>query len=98
MTETFNYFHPSEFDPPVRIGIVREVCRRMGLQLKCLQPREGYLLRIGNGERFFNHQVNVSTVNSHVATNIAKDKVYTYLILQAAGVRIPRGDYYFRPG
>jgi glutathione synthase/RimK-type ligase-like ATP-grasp enzyme len=70
----------------------------MDLQITCLQPREGYLFRIGDGKHFFNHQVNVSTINSHVGTNIAKDKVYTYVILQAARVQIPRGDYYFRPG
>ncbi len=96
--EEFSYFHPAEFERPIRAQILEEVCGRMGLRLEILQPREGFLCRIwddGNG-CFINHQVNVCTLNSYSAGLIAKDKTYTYLILQRAGFRVPRGDYYFR--
>lgn len=60
-----------------------------------MQPREGFLCRIWQGDRFINHQVNVCTLNSYSAGLIAKDKTYTYLILQSCGFRVPRGDYFF---
>lgn len=92
------YVHQPEFDPPIRMAIVQEVCKRMDLRWEVLQPREGFLLRIGSEQSFFNHQINVCTLNSYSSTAIARDKTYTYILLQRAGVRVPRGDYYFRPG
>jgi glutathione synthase/RimK-type ligase-like ATP-grasp enzyme len=75
------------------------VCARKGLRLEVLQPREGgFFVRIWKGDRFVNHQTNQCTVNSYSAKEIAADKSYTYLILQRANIRVPRGDYYFRPG
>jgi hypothetical protein len=93
------YFHEQEFDPPPRRRILDEVCERNGLRLEVLQPREGgFLVRIWKGGKFVNHQTNQCTVNSYAAKEIAADKSYAYLILQRAKIRIPRGDYYFRPG
>ncbi|HKR10935.1 MAG TPA: hypothetical protein VJT15_02665 [Pyrinomonadaceae bacterium] len=94
--ENFSYFHDAEFEPPLRVKILQEVCESMGLRLEIVQPREGFLCRIWDDDRFINHQVNVCTLNSYNAGLIAKDKTYTYLILQKAGFRVPRGDYYFR--
>lgn len=71
----------------------------MGLRLEVLQPREGFFLRIWNGNKFINQQTNQCTVNSFTATEITGDKTYTYLLLQHIGnLRIPRGDYFFLPG
>ena len=94
--DILSYFHQVEFEPPLRAKILEEVCAMMGLRLEVLQPREGFLCRIWDGDRFVNHKVNVCTLNSYSAGLIAKDKTYTYLILQRAGFRVPRGDYYFR--
>src|SRR5687767_1187259 len=92
-SEEIHYYHTAEFEPPPRVQILEEVCSRIGLRLEIIQPREGFLCRIWDGDQFINHQVNVCTLNSYSAGLIAKDKTYTYLILQRAGFRVPRGDY-----
>lgn len=92
----FTYFHEAEFAPPLRANILRAVCEKMGLRLESVQPREGFFFRIWDGDNFVNHQTNVFTVNSFGAARIARDKAYSYLLLQRAGIRVPRGDYYFR--
>jgi len=91
-----SYFHERLFDPPIQIKILEELCQTTGWHLEVLQPREGFLCRIWEGDTFINQQVNVCTLNSYAASQIARDKTYTYLILQKAGIRVPLGDYFFR--
>jgi glutathione synthase/RimK-type ligase-like ATP-grasp enzyme len=94
--ERFQYIRDEHLDSPLRVEIIREVCERMEWRLETLQSGEGFLCRIWNGSRFINHQTRICTVNSYSSAKIAQDKVFTYLLLQRAGIRVPSGAYYLR--
>jgi D-alanine-D-alanine ligase-like ATP-grasp enzyme len=75
--------------------LLSEVAKEQGYKVEWVDRWSGYLLRI-NGKYFGNAIMPKFPLNSATASGLVRDKVFSYLILEEAGIRVPRGDYFFK--
>ena len=92
-----HYQHPAAFELPVSTRIIMEAAALLNVQVQILDERSGFLLRLHFGDRFVTLNSLTFSVNDQRSYSLSKDKVYTYILLWRAGVKVPRGDYFFRP-
>jgi D-alanine-D-alanine ligase-like ATP-grasp enzyme len=90
-----DYNHIQDFTEPPATSVLRECASLAAIELEILDRRHGYLVRLWYGDHYITLQSRLLTANTAYALHLAKDKVYTYLVLSKAGIKVPHGDYFF---
>ncbi|RME04424.1 MAG: hypothetical protein D6805_03120 [Planctomycetota bacterium] len=75
-----------------------KLCPQMGIQIQVVDPRHGYLLLLQHKGKRRYLLADTHPLNPHLSSRLAKDKAYTYIVLEKEKLPIPRGSYFFLPG
>ena len=81
--------------PSERLLLIEQICKEKAYQFEYIDDFTYLLAKVSNGKNnsFFNFsQFPLNNANS---TMLAKDKAYTYSLLNKAAIKIPKGDYFF---
>lgn len=79
---------------PLRLLILKEACRRLGYEWKLLDTYSNALAEISSETKSF-FTAGDYPINSNTASHLARDKAWSYLVLQKKGYRVPKGEYFF---
>lgn len=88
----------SETRLPRVVAFQIEAARRLGLEARVLDPEYGHLFELSDGRRSKRFLGGRSPLNDSVAARLAEDKFYTAMLLERAGVRVPRTARCLKPG
>ena len=93
-----SYIHKkaSQLTYPFTTRIILKVAKSMKMKAEVIDKRFGYFFKLKKGrheEQFIN---NMLPLNSMVAHRVARDKVYTYMVLERNNINVPTGAYFFR--
>ena len=83
---------------PRILPILKETCERAGYTWRLVDDWSNNLVEVSNGKTSFfasSSRPGLYPINPHFASAIAKDKAWTYRILEQKGYKIPQGDYFF---
>jgi hypothetical protein len=83
---------------PDILSVLQEVCAQDGYEFECLDEYSKQLVKVSWGEHsFFSGAGRVSTypINSAASASVARDKVFAYQALSAAGFDAPAFEYFF---
>jgi glutathione synthase/RimK-type ligase-like ATP-grasp enzyme len=78
--------------------ILKEACEKQGLAWQLVDKFSNNLAKVSDGTKNFfasNSRPGVYPLNPQFASQIVKDKAWTYKLLSQAGYQIPRGNYFF---
>lgn len=81
--------------PSDRLLLIEQICCEKSYQFDYIDSFTRLLAKVSNGKNsaFFNFSQ--FPLNNASSCSLAKDKGYTYLLLEKAGIKIPEGDYFF---
>ena len=82
---------------PPGTQLLEDVIRSLGLKFRILEKEHGYLVRIEKKGRYLNLISPSININNNMAVQLCKDKAYTYMVLCRAEIKVPRGNFFFRP-
>jgi len=88
----------NRFSKPVFREYLDKAAAAMGAAVEVLDDDFGYLVRLHWKGRFVNLCGEALPLNSATAARIVKDKWYTLKILRRQGIRVPKGQIFFREG
>lgn len=80
---------------PLAQRLILEAASELGYRASLLDPRTGFLLRVEHEGRQTFIMPNSFPLNDEVACTMARDKVFTYMMCEEAGIPVPEGDYFF---
>jgi len=73
-----------------------DLAREMGYEVEWVDKWSGGLLKI-NGKYFGYGLIPKFPLNNAMSRQLAKDKVYSYILMEKNGIEVPEGNYFFRP-
>ncbi len=74
---------------PLATRVCLQAAARLGIEAEVLDPELGFLLELRRGERRRLVLGSRTALDDAVAARVAKDKHYTVLLLERAGIRVP---------
>jgi glutathione synthase/RimK-type ligase-like ATP-grasp enzyme len=80
---------------PKQMMELAKMAEELGYEVKWVDKWSGGLLEI-NGRYFGYGLIPKFPLNSGISRQLAKDKVYAYMLMENNGIRVPEGDYFFR--
>lgn len=93
-----SYLHAKTNDLkyPFSTTAILRAAKRLKIKTEVIDKKFGYffLLRLGRHQEYI--IANRIPLNDIVAHQIARDKVYAYMLFEKYGFNIPEGDYFFR--
>ena len=94
-----NYLHPSSgLKLPLPTQILCTAAESLGIEWKIIDPKYCFLVSLSYRGKSITLKSSAVTPNSYSSCDLTIDKVYTYMLLSRAGIKIPRGDYFFKSG
>ena len=90
--------NPEAYRPPDHFRYASHVSKKLGFQCEILGETGGYLYRVSDGERELllgAGRVSAYPINSVVAVSVAKDKIFTNVLLDREGIPNLGGRPYF---
>ena len=80
------------------VELIREAATLVGLSVRLLDPEFGHLFELSDGHKSRTLVGGRSPLNNAVAARLAEDKYYTGLLLNRAGLQVPRSVRCLKPG
>ncbi|MFA4930548.1 MAG: hypothetical protein WC570_01630 [Patescibacteria group bacterium] len=80
---------------PEQVRLVAEVAEEEGYKVEWLDRWSGFLYRI-NGRLFGYAPLAKFPLNQAMARSVCRDKAFTYVLLEEAGIGVPEGDYFLK--
>jgi glutathione synthase/RimK-type ligase-like ATP-grasp enzyme len=80
---------------PRQMKELADIARELKLEVEWVDKWSGGLMRI-NGRYFGYGLFPKYPLNSAVSRQLVKDKVYAYILMEEAGIKVPYGNYFFR--
>ena len=92
-----SYIHKKlkQFSYPFTSRIIIRAAKKLGLEVEIIDKKFFYFFIIKKGRREEHFINNMLPLNSMVAHRVARDKVYSYMVLERNGINIPEGNYFF---
>lgn len=97
MSSTFIHFNQKQ-KYPLATKIVLRAAKELGFKAEIIDKKTGFLTKITHKgkSRFFSlGDIPKFPLNTALASALAKDKAFSYLIFKEAGIKVPLGNYFF---